>query len=414
MKTRRTRARKQTAQDKAAMAALRSKGINPTRSAGARKAWLTRYAKLPDVPRSELRRIEAMRGPRAMAADARRTGEVVLKPNDRRVFYWTRRPGGYDVEGIDTEGAKQPKPIEATRDASFVRFKRAAERRRRLREQGRPARPAGAKPAPTAPEGGVEAPKLDALKEAAARILGKPTMAKVPPATAKEEKVAEAGLKHLLFGDRPRALKAATRNASKALKGLDYDLAGGGILVDDENQMAVFNRRAKPPSDQERERLGKEGVPIVASLPRDLTRQRHVLDLDEYLRSVHGNPDVVPIGGSLFERKRIAQVARAFGGPVEVEVGNDMPITISKGDLSVMLAPRIPDEDEGGPWGAFAAGLPSTRLAKAKPAAESPLAPKMARPAAGKPGRPAAPAAKPKPAEPEKKAAPAKAPPKKP
>ncbi|MCA1810808.1 MAG: hypothetical protein LC623_02220 [Halobacteriales archaeon] len=417
MKTRRATRRprnqkKQTAQEKAAMMALRAKGISPGRSQAAKQAWQTRYAKLPDVPRGELRRIEAMRGERAMSADARRTGAVVLKPGDKRVFYWTRRPGGYDVAGIDTEGARQPKPIDADRNAPFLKFRREAEQRRRLREKvsPRPERPA-ASSSPAAPS--REVPSVDAMKAEAERILGKPTTTKAPPSNARLEKLTEGDLKHLLYGDRKHAkLAAAKRIDPKPLAGLNYDLGKGGALYSLDKMMAVFRRDAKPLPDAERDRLQRAEVPVTTSLLSGLKRERYVADLDAYLKAVHGNPRHVPIGGSLFDRKRIEKIAHAFRGPVEIEVGNDLPITISKGNLSVMMAPVIPGEDDGGAWGSFASGLPG---GKPKPAMPSPM-PKTAPPPAPKVPPPAAkpapakipPAAKPTPKAPAPQKAPAK------
>jgi hypothetical protein len=416
--TRRPKTRKQTAQDKAAMMALRAKGINPGRSEAAKRAWKTRYAKLPDVSRSDVRRIEAMRGERAMSADARRTGAVVLEPGDKRVFYWTRRPGGYDVAGIDTEGARQPKPIDADRNAPFLKFKRASEQRRRLREQGRPARPAHEAPAPakTKDEQDERKSQREAGRQArdAAEALVEPGNKPLPAFSGSEQRYVDSNLKHILFGELHRAQKAAKAGKKEALAGLNYNLDDGGFLASPDGRMAIFNPKAKTLTPEQVKALAVKTGAFLGHRLNSEPVLRFTGDLGAYLKTVDpsGKARFVPVRDSLYRGDDLHRIARAFGGRVEMRGGYNSPLMVLRDTRGIMVMPHH-DEQRAEAWEAYLrdGGKPafSAKPAPPRPASEAPAA----KPTPKAPAPEKAPA-KPKAASAAKPPSPVGKPPKKP
>lgn len=80
---------------------------DPKRSRAAKKGWETRRSRIRIPSFEELMGIQRRRSPRARAADAAKTAKVVLRPTDPRVVSWMKRPGRYDVKGIDTKAKKK-------------------------------------------------------------------------------------------------------------------------------------------------------------------------------------------------------------------------------------------------------------------------------------------------------------------
>jgi len=77
-------------------------GERQRHSEAAKKGWLKRYSKLKTPSMEEIKERQRRRSKRARAIDNQKKAKVVLKPGDRKTALWMKRPGDYDIEGIDT------------------------------------------------------------------------------------------------------------------------------------------------------------------------------------------------------------------------------------------------------------------------------------------------------------------------
>jgi len=84
-------------------------GEKQRHSEAAKKGWLKRYSKLKTPSMEEIKERQRRRSKRARAIDNQKRASVVLKPGDRRTALWMKRPGDYDIEGVDTPATKPSK-----------------------------------------------------------------------------------------------------------------------------------------------------------------------------------------------------------------------------------------------------------------------------------------------------------------
>lgn len=83
---------------------------------------MKRRAKLPRYTLKQLKERHTSRSRRSKSLDESKRAKTVLSPDDPRVAYWYKRPGDYDVEGIDTPD-KSGKKREETSTVKLVKPK---------------------------------------------------------------------------------------------------------------------------------------------------------------------------------------------------------------------------------------------------------------------------------------------------
>lgn len=84
-------------------------GDKRAHSRAAKLGWERRNAKLVPASDEEIKNVQHKRSKRARSMDAKSTSRKTLKRGDKKTRYWTKRPGRYDIEGVDTAGQAKNK-----------------------------------------------------------------------------------------------------------------------------------------------------------------------------------------------------------------------------------------------------------------------------------------------------------------
>lgn len=361
-----------------------------SRSAASHKAWQTRYAQLPKVSLAQLRRTQAERPPRSQVMDRRRTSHDLIAPDSPRTNYWLNRPGAYDVKGMDDQQTppKRPRPA---KPASATRPNvRPMPVRPAAKPATRPPIRSAAPPTPTQASSPAVRGWVASVTKRMRDLLPRSSSKTPPPASRQEIQAIDSRMKAAFYGQPKPEPKQGPDQASIA-----YDVGKGGLLLNAENTLGIFNPSKKALPQPVLAKLKAQGVKI-GNVPNMGDKYTDLLagDLQAYLKGI--DPErkaaVAPVGESLFDAKLLRQLAAAFTGPVQIHTGRDCPMMVVKGNRAALIAPRIGD-DGSGPVEEFVKSLQGAGQKPpigAEATAPSPPATKTATKMAAKPAKMAA------------------------